>query len=66
MKWKIYLEQQLLKDTFAEKRCGKILLVLVYEEEVYKVLTNKEFTNETDSLFEKVEPHKGFFNKKNK
>ena len=27
---------------------------------MYKVLTNKEFTDETDSPFKKVEPHKKF------
>ena len=27
---------------------------------MYKLLTNKEFTDETDSPFEKVEPHKKF------
>ena len=33
---------------------------MVKEEEVHKILTNKAFTNETDSPFKKVEPHKKF------
>ena len=45
------------KDKFATKRDGNGLLVQI-KEEVYKILTNKEFTDETDSPFEKVEPHK--------
>ena len=46
-----------MKDTFAAKRYGKELLVQIKEEEVYKVLKNKEFTDETDSPFEKLKPH---------
>ena len=38
----------------------KGLLVQIKEEEVYNVQTNKEFTDEIDSTFDKVEPHKKF------
>ena len=55
MKGKIYLKQLLLKNTY-----GKGLLVQIKEEEVYEVLTNKEFTYETNSPFEKIEPYKKF------
>ena len=48
MKGKIYLKQKLLKDTFAVKRYGKGLLVQIKEEEVYKIITNIEFTKEGD------------------
>ena len=50
----IYLKQQLLKDTFAVKRCGTGQLVQIKEEEVYKIITNKEFTKEEDSPFEEL------------
>ena len=43
-----------------QKRYGKGLLVQIKEDEVYKILTNKEFTDKTDSPFEKVEPQKNF------
>ena len=58
MKGKIYLKQKLLKDTFAVKRYGKGLLVQIKEEEVCKILTNKEFAEENDSPFEKKETTK--------
>ena len=51
MNGKIYLKQQLLKDTFAAKRYVKELLVHMKEEKVYKILTNKKFTDETDCPF---------------
>ena len=51
MKGKIYLKQLLLKNTF-----GKGLLVVIKEVEVYKLITNKEFKDETDSPFKKVVP----------
>ena len=57
MKGKIFLKQ-LLKATFAGKRYGKALLVQIIEEEVYKVLTNKEFADETDDPMKKWKPHK--------
>ena len=61
MKVKIYLKKLLLlKAKFAPKRDGKGLLVQIKEKEVYKILTKKELTDETDSPFEKVEPHKKF------
>ena len=44
IKGKVYLKQQLLKDTFATKRYGKGLLFKI-KEEVYKIITEKEFTN---------------------
>ena len=56
MKGKIYLKQQPLKNTFAVKKYGKGLLVQIKEEEVYKIIANKEFTKE-DSPFQRVEPH---------
>ena len=57
MKDRIY--QKLLKNTFAIKRYNKGLLVQI-KEEVYKIITNKKFTKEEDSPFEKVELHKNF------
>ena len=54
-KGKIYPKQLLLKDTFTVKRYGKGLLVQIEEEELYKIIRNKEFTNNEDSLFEKIE-----------
>ena len=51
---------RVLKNTVAIKRYGKGLLVQIKEEGVYEVLTNKEFTNETDSPLKKVEPRKKF------
>ena len=53
-------KKQLLKDTFAVKRYGKELLVQIKVEEVYKIITNKAFTNDEDSPFKKIEPHKKF------
>ena len=60
MKEKVYLKQQLLNDTITTKRYGKGILVQIKEEDVYKILTNKEFTNKTDSPFEKLEPQRKF------
>ena len=60
MKGKIYLKQLLLKDTFAVKRYGKRLLVQIKEKEVYKLITNKTFTDNEDNPFEKIKYHKKF------
>ena len=65
-KKKLHEREDILKtttimDTFTEKRYGKGLLVQIKEDEVYKILTNKEFTDETDNPFEKVVPHKKFY-----
>ena len=60
MKGKIYLKQLLLKDTFTVKRYGKRLLVQIKEEEVYKIITNKAFTDDEDNSFEKINSHKKF------
>ena len=38
LKGKIYIKQQLLKDSFEVKRYGKGLLVEIKEEEIYKIL----------------------------
>ena len=32
----------------------------IKEKEVYKIITNKEFADDEDSCFEKIEPHKKF------
>ena len=42
------------------KRYCKGLPVQIKEEEAYKIITNKAFTEDKDSLFEKIEPHKNF------
>ena len=42
------------------KRYGKGLLVQIKKEEAYKIITNKAFTEDKDSPFEKIEPHKKF------
>ena len=60
MKDKIYLEQHLLKDSFEVKKYGKELLVQIKEEEMYKKLIDRAFTEDEDSPFIKVEPHKKF------
>ena len=46
MKGKIYLKK---------KRYGKGLLVKIKEEEIYKILIDRAFTE--DNPFEKIEPH---------
>ena len=56
MKWKIFLKKQLLNDIFAEKIYGKGLLEQIKENKMYKVLINKEITNETDSHSKKWNP----------
>ena len=38
MKGKMYLKQQLPKDTFAVKRYGKGLMFQIKEEEAYKII----------------------------
>ena len=53
MKGKIYLKQQLLRDAFVVKRYDKGLLVQIDEEEAYKIITNKAFTEDEESPFEK-------------
>ena len=45
---------------FAVKICSKSLLVLINLEEAYKIITNKAFTENEDSSFEKIELHKKF------
>ena len=47
-----------LKDTLAVKRYDKGLLAQIKEKEVYKLIASKEFTEEKESLFERMEPHK--------
>ena len=56
MKSRVYLKQQLLKDTFATKRYGKGLLFKI-KEEVYKIITEKEFTKKRQP-FERAESQK--------
>ena len=58
MKGKRYLKQKLLQDTFVVKRYGKGLLAQIKEEEVYKMITIKAFTEDEDSTFKKIKPHK--------
>ena len=53
MKGKIYIKQQLLKDSFEVKRSGKRLLVQIKEEKMYKILIDRAFTEDEDSPFEK-------------
>ena len=53
MKGKIYIKQQLLKDSFEVKRYSKGLLVQIKEEKMYKILINRAFTEDEDSPFEK-------------
>ena len=43
MKSKIYLRQQLLKDSFIAERYGKGLLVQLKTEPMYKILLDKAF-----------------------
>ena len=56
MKSKIYLKQQLLKDSFEVKRNHKGLLVKI--KEMYKILIDRAFTEDEDSSFKKIEPYK--------
>ena len=60
MKRKIFLKQQLLKDTFAKRYNKGLTTGLGKREGMCKVLTNKELTDKTGNPFEKVEPHKKF------
>ena len=48
MKGKIYQKKQLPKDTFAVMRYSKGLLVQIKKEKVYKIITNKAFTDDED------------------
>ena len=57
MKGKIYQKQKLLKNTFFVKKHGKGRLVQIKKEEVYRIITNKEFIKEESSPFE---PYKNF------
>ena len=57
---KIYIKQQQLKDSFEVKRYDKGLLVQIMEEEIYKILIDRAFTEDEDSPFEKMDPHKKF------
>ena len=58
MKGKIYLKQQLLKDSFEGKRYDKELLAEIKEEEIYKILIYRTFTEDEDTPFNKIEHHK--------
>ena len=55
MKGKIYLRQQLLKDSFIAERYSKGLLVQLKNK-----LMDKVFVEDEDSPFQKVEPHRKF------
>ena len=46
MKGKIYLKQQILKDSFEVKRYGKGLLVQIIEEEMYKISIDRIFSED--------------------
>ena len=50
MKGNIYLKQQLPNDSFEIKKYGKGLLVQIKEEEMYKILKDKAFTEDADCL----------------
>ena len=43
------LHSTLLKDTFAVKIYNKRLLIQIKEKEMYKIITNKAFTDDEDS-----------------
>ena len=51
LKGKIHIKQQLLKDSFEVKRYDKGLLVQIMEEEIYKILIDRAFTEDENSLF---------------
>ena len=53
MKGKIYLKQLLLKNSFEEMRYGKKLLIQTKEEEMYKILIERAFTEDEESPFKK-------------
>ena len=55
MKGKIYIKQKLVKDSFEVKRYGKGLLVQIKEEEMYKILIDREFIEDEDSPFKKID-----------
>ena len=59
MKGKIYLKQQILKDSFEVKMYDKGLLVQIKEEKMYKILIDRAFT-EDDSPFKKIKLHEKF------
>ena len=46
LKGKIYIKQQILKDSFEIKRYGKGLLVQIKEEEMYKISIDGAFTKD--------------------
>ena len=56
MKGKIYLKQQLLRDSFGEKIYSKELLVEIKDEEMYKILIDRAFTKDEDGPFNKIVP----------
>ena len=60
MKGKIYIKQQLLKDSFEVKRYCKGLLVQIKEKEMYKILIDRAVTEDEESPFKKIKPHKKF------
>ena len=60
MKGKIYLRQQLLKDSFIAERNGKGLLLQLKTELLYKILMDKAFVEDEDSPFQKIESHRKF------
>ena len=53
MKSKIYLRQQLLKDSFIAERYGKGLLVQLKNEVMYTILMDKAFVKDEDRAFQK-------------
>ena len=64
-KKELHERQDILKKTTIKgyiriKKYGKRLLVQIKEEEAYKIITNKAFTEDEDSPFKKIEPHKKF------
>ena len=59
-KKKLYKRKELLKDSFELKKSGKGLLIQIKEEEIFKMLIDWTITEDKDSPFEKIEPHKKF------
>ena len=53
MKSKIYLKQQLIKDSFELKRYNKGLLVQIKKEKMYKILIDRAVIEDEDSPFKK-------------
>ena len=46
IKSKIYLKQQLLRNSFEVKRYGKELLIEIKEDEMYKILIDRAFNED--------------------